>query len=203
MLSTRVAHRGRTFVYVLPCRDADMLKIGFSHDPLDRFRTLNRRFFEFFDLQRGLLIETDYLRDARRIERLFINTFAASRTPAPLVIRQVAAGHTEWFRGIAPQVESLARETCHAEGFVLHAPLSHWLRVRLNERSALLYDWSTQMLEALEYEHFNMPADTRSRTDRALREALDVYIAVGIDLVPLLPPSVWEWYQNTSYFDAR
>ena len=41
----RFASRGRTFVYVLPCRDEDILKVGFSRDPLDRFRTLHRRFF--------------------------------------------------------------------------------------------------------------------------------------------------------------
>jgi len=87
----RFASRGRTFVYVLPCRNEDILKVGFSRDPLDRMRTLHPRFFEFFDLDRALLIETDYLRDARRIERLFITTFADSQAPAPLVVRRSAA----------------------------------------------------------------------------------------------------------------
>ncbi len=113
----RFASRGRTFVYVLPCRHEDILKVGFSRDPLDRFRTLHRRFFEFFDLERGLLIHTDHLRDARRIERLFITTFADQRAPAPLVVPRSAAGHTEWFRGVSPQVDVLARQICEEQGF--------------------------------------------------------------------------------------
>ena len=93
----RFASRGRTFVYVLPCREADILKVGFSRDPLDRLRTLHRRFFEFFDLDRGLLIETDHLRDARRIERLFITTFAEDRAPAEQPSERSAGLHG-WLR---------------------------------------------------------------------------------------------------------
>ncbi len=105
----RFASRGRTFVYVLPCRDEDILKVGFSRDPLQRMRSLHARFFEFFDLDRALLIECEHLRDARRIERLFITTFAEHRAPAPLVVPLAAAGHTEWYRGIHPRVTALAR----------------------------------------------------------------------------------------------
>ena len=45
------ASRGRAYVYVLPCRDEDLLKLGFSRDPFTRFHTLHRRFYEFFDLE--------------------------------------------------------------------------------------------------------------------------------------------------------
>ncbi len=196
----RFASRGRTFVYVLPCRDEDILKVGFSRDPLDRFRTLHRRFFEFFDLERGLLIHTDHLRDARRIERRFITTFADHRAPAPLVVPQSAAGHTEWFRGVSPLAEVLARQICDEEGFVLHAPLSAWVHDRFADWSELLFGWSMCMLEMLEYEHFNAPMQRRGRVGKALRDVLDAYVALGEDIRPLVPASVLAWYGSDDYF---
>ncbi|HEX7663459.1 MAG TPA: GIY-YIG nuclease family protein, partial [Polyangiaceae bacterium] len=119
----RFASRGRAFVYVLPCRDEDTLKVGFSRDPLQRLHALHRRFFRFFDLDRALLIETDRVRDARRIERRFITTFADQRAAAPLVVRDAAAGFTEWYRGVHADVDALARTIATDEGFALHAPL--------------------------------------------------------------------------------
>jgi T5orf172 domain. len=204
MVYPRFASRGRTFVYVLPCRDEDILKVGFSRDPLDRFRTLHRRFFEFFDLDRGLLIQTDHLRDARRIERLFITTFAECRAPAPLVVREATAGYTEWFRGISSPVDALAREACADQGFALHAPLSSWLRERFAERSTLLYSWSARMLEALEYEYFNAPAAVRNgHGEKALRDTLDACAALGMEIQTLVPAQVLDWYRSDDYFGAR
>ena len=63
----RFASTGRTYVYVLPCRGEDLLKVGFTRDPLQRFRTLHRRFYAFFDLEAALLMETERLREARLI----------------------------------------------------------------------------------------------------------------------------------------
>ena len=200
----RFASRGRTFVYVLPCRHEDILKVGFSRDPVDRFRTLHRRFFEFFDLDRGLLIHTDHLHDARRIERLFITTFADQRAPAPLVVPRSAAGHTEWFRGVSPQVDVLARQICEEQGFLLHAPLSSWLRERFADWSELLFGWSTRMLEMIEYEHFNVPShEGDRRVEKVLRDVLDAYAALGMDLQALVPDSVRSWYGNDRYFGTR
>lgn len=200
----RFASRGRTFVYVLPCRYEDLLKVGYSRDPLDRFRTLHRRFFEFFDLDRGLLIDTDHLCDARRIERQFITTFAEQRAPASLVVRKVAAGHTEWFRGISPQVDALARRLCDEQGFTLHAPLASWLRDRLDERAGWLFGWSSRMFEALEYAYFNAPPEAgNDYGERALRDALDTCAALGMDLQALVPADVLDWYRSDDYFGTR
>lgn len=199
----RFASRGRTFVYVLPCREADILKVGFSRDPLDRLRTLHRRFFEFFDLDRGLLIETDHLRDARRIERLFITNFAEDRAPAPLVVRQSAAGYTEWFRGVSPAVEALARQVCAEQGYPLHAPLGAWLRERLNDSSGLLYDWSARMLDMIEYAHFNATPDPGwPLGEKALRDALDACVALGLELQALVPAAVFAWYHGDDHFGS-
>ena len=79
----------------LPCRDEDLLKLGFSRDPFTRFSTLHRRFFTFFDLDRGLLVDAERVAVARRIERTLIETFRDARAMAPLVVPAAAGGHTE------------------------------------------------------------------------------------------------------------
>ena len=45
--------------YVFPRAWEDHCKIGFSHDPLSRIQQLHPRWFEFFDLDAGAIIETD------------------------------------------------------------------------------------------------------------------------------------------------
>jgi hypothetical protein len=193
----RFASRGRAFVYVLPCRDEDLLKVGFSRDPLQRMQTLHSRFFDFFDLDRAFLIATDYVRDARRVEREFLTTFADRRSPAPLVVPDAAAGYTEWHRGAYADAVSLAEAIAAKDGFVLHAPLRDWLRERFVERSELLFAWSSKMLEAIEYERHNGPPSPRpSAIERALRGALDAFVELGIAIEPLVPEPVFIWYRN-------
>lgn len=193
----RIAARGRTFVYVLPSRDEDILKVGFSRDPLQRLHSLHRRYFEFFDLERALLIDTDHLRDARRLERMFITRFAESRAPAPLVVRQAAAGGTEWFRGVAGEVDALAHELAEREGWPLHAPLRSWLRARFEEHADRLYDWSLRMLDSIDYERCNLPVALQGgRTATSLRHELDACAALGIELARVVPPRVLDWYEH-------
>jgi hypothetical protein len=200
----RFAERGRTFVYVLPCRDEDVLKVGFSRDPLERFRTLHSRFFDFFDLDRGLLIETGHLRDARRVERLFITAFREHQALAPLVIPVSAAGYTEWYRGIDAAVGAMARDLCAENGFPLHAPLRPWLRQRLEAWSDRLFQWSAGMLEVAEYEYFNaLPTQSTRRVERSMREILDAYEALGLDVTALVPPAVADWYRDEQFFARR
>ena len=193
----RFASRGRAYVYVLPCRDEDLLKVGFSRDPLQRLQTLHARFFRFFDLDRAFLIATDSVRDARRIERRYIETFADRRSPAPLVVPNAAAGYTEWYRGVHAEAEAMAQTLAAEEGFALHAPLRDWLRALFRERSALLFAWSAKMLEAIEYERFNAPPlRAPSTLERALRDALDCFDELGIDIEPLVPEPVFRWYRE-------
>lgn len=196
----RLAERGRTFVYILPCRDEDILKVGFSRDPLQRLHALHRRYFQFFDLQRALLVEVDQLRDARRVERLLITRFAPYRAPPPLVVRQAAAGRTEWFRGVAQPIDQLARKIASEEGVTLHSPLKSWLRDRFNEHSDRLYDLSMRMLDSIDYEQFNLASDERAgRTAIALRHLLDVYAALDLDLSVLVSPRVLSWYGTRGF----
>jgi len=193
----RFASRGRAFVYVIPCRDEDLLKVGFSRDPLQRLQAFHPRFFRFFDLDRGFLIGVDHVRDARRIERRFITAFAECRSPAPLVVRDEASGRTEWYRGVYPEASDLGLQVCATEGFVMHASLRRWLRNVFEDRAALLFAWSSRMLEAVEYERFNgPPAPAASALERALRDALDCFDELAIPIETLVPEAVFRWYQN-------
>jgi hypothetical protein len=191
----RFASRGRAFVYVAPCRDDNVFKIGFSRNPLERFRTLHARFFDFFDLELGVLVATDHVRDARRLERRLITALADYQALAPVVVPTSAAGHTEWFRGALDEALAIAAGFETAEGFVIHRPASAWFRLVLRERADLLYAWSARMLEAIEYETHNGAAPDSARAyEDSLRHTLDAYAAFGIDLAPLLPAHVARWY---------
>lgn len=198
-IEPRFASRGRAYVYMLPCRDEDLLKIGFSREPLHRFRTLHRRFFEFFDLERGLLIEVDRVAQARRIERLFLTSWMEQRAPAPLVIPTAAAGHTEWYRGIGQEVTLRARQLSRDEGLALHEPLRPWLGAQLSRRADALYDWSERMLAevTLEREHGGLPGT--GPMEQALLDTLAMCEAMALPVMDLVPELVAAWYRHGAH----
>ena len=186
--SNRGPSRGKCFVYVLPCAYEDILKLGFSRDPLQRMQALHPRWFEFFDLDTGFLVETETVRDARDLELGLANVIADHNAPAPLVIRREAAGHSEWYRGAHPALSRTAR-TLGAGGYNLHAPLRPWLRERLVERSDRLFSWTLAMLSP---EDLNAAGPTEAQ--RRVDDILDGFAALGIDVEPLVPQNVYEWY---------
>lgn len=189
----RVPGKGRTYVYLLPWREQDLLKVGFSRQPLVRMRTLHRRFFEVFDLDRGCLLETDRLAQARRIERDIILHHADQRSPPPLVVPDEAAGYSEWFRGVYPEVMAELKAEAEREGFPLH-PLREWLRQWFDGQADGLYEWSLRMLDAIEYETFNVPVELqRGEAARALRYVMDACEAVGLPLSPIFPDGALAW----------
>jgi len=182
--------RGRCFVYVLPCAYEDILKLGMSRDPLARMQTLHHRYFEFFDLERALLIETETVRDARRLELALGGRIEAHNAPAPLVVREQAGGHTEWYRGAFERLQDAATDLART-GYVVHTPAHAWLRSRLIASSDHLYPWSNETLLAIESNA--IPAEVDRHLQGLLRDALDAYSAFEIDLEPLLPVAVWRW----------
>jgi len=191
---TSLLSRGRCFVYVWPCAYEDILKLGFSRDPLGRLQALHRRFYEFFDLTRALLIETETVRDARRLELLLAGDIELHNAPAPLVVRREAGGHTEWYRGAFDILEQAAAALA-ATGYVVHCPALPLLRSGLVTQSERLFAWSSQTLLAME--SGACPADIVEDLGQTLRDALDAYAVFDIELEPLLPPAVWRWYSVT------
>lgn len=192
-LPPRTLGKGRSYVYMLPCRDQDLLKIGFSREPLERFRTLHRRFFDYFDLERGLLLEVEKVAQARAIERDILLRHAEERSPAPLVIADRAAGYSEWLRGVEPLVSARLHEFAARGGYPIHA-LRTWVRGMFEAQSDAFYDWSLKLLEAIEYEAFNVPAELATgQAMRALAYAMDACEAVGIDARSVFPGEVLAW----------
>ena len=185
-----LATDGRCFAYVFPCQWEDHCKIGFSGEPLGRISALHPRWFEFFALERGVLVEAESVRDARDLELALRDGFAEYNAPAPLAIRVPAGGHTEWFRGV--EVELAGRVATLARGGYRVHPLRDWLRAALEARCDRIYEWTLSQLSADELE------DRLDRTpaQRRVRDVLDGCVALDIDLAPLLAPGVLAWYRR-------
>lgn len=189
---------GRSFVYLLPCRESDLVKIGYSRTPLQRFHNLHARWFDYFDLDAGALVELERVAEARRLERALLVRYAARRAIAPFAVPQSAAGHTEWHAGVHDDALAHARSLCAEGGLALHAPLRGWLRAELGTRLDRLHDWSLAMLEQAEYERFNAidaPGGSGAPA-RALRDALDACAALGLPLEAVLPDAVLRWHRE-------
>ena len=188
--------KGRAFVYVIPCRDDTRFKIGFARDPIGRWRSFHPRFYTYFDLQRGLLLETTRVAEARAIEQLLLSGFRPFEAPAPLDIAAAAAGSSEWLRGVLDDVVADTITLAAARGLALHRPASAWLRTYLLERRELLFDWSTRLLEQVEYEREHGDPSCPPVAARTLQDTLDAYAIAGIDLADHLPPAVARWRRN-------
>jgi hypothetical protein len=182
---------GYCFVYVLPCAWEDHCKIGFSRDPLSRIQTFHHRWFEFFDLDHAALVETETVRDARDLELELRRPLVMHNAPAPLTVRREAAGHTEWFRGASSQLERAVR-LLEQRGHTVHTPLRTWLRSAFLRHSDRLYAWTQMQLSPDELDGSAGPTVVQ----RVARDALDAYVALEIELDPLLPPEVMRWYRG-------
>ena len=186
----RVPTDGRCFAYVFPCRWEDHCKIGFSNDPLSRIGALHRRWFEFFDLERGRLVEAESTRDARDLELELRGGLGEHNAPAPLAIAAAAGGHTEWVRGA--EAELAARVAAlRLRGYRVH-PLQGWLRAALVERADRLHEWTLAQLPVEELDGLAGQAGAQRR----VRDVLDACVALQIPLEARLPPAVLAWHQR-------
>lgn len=190
---------GPCFLYVAPSVYEDLLKLGFSRNPLARLQALHPRWFEVFDLERALLVETETVRDARRIELRLRRRLVEHNAPAPLTIRRGAGGHTEWYRGAYDELRQ-ATAALEAEGHVRHAPARDWYRRALCAHRDALYGWTLAMLGEHELvgDGAGCAAPARHRACRAhpVRDALDAFAALDIELEPWLSAEVLRWYRG-------
>jgi hypothetical protein len=192
----RPAASGPSFLYVLPCLGEDLLKLGMSRDPLDRFQSLHPRWFDQFDLDAARLVETDSVREARAIETRLRRALRAHNAPAPLLVSVAAGGRTEWFRGAAGLLEQ-ATDALRDAGLRVHSPARPWLRDALVARGGLLFHWTSRMLEAIDPE-FAPALSSRPLThlERTLRDSLDACKALDVALEPLVPAAVLHWWRD-------
>lgn len=186
----RTLSRGRCFLYVAPCAYEDLVKLGFARDPLVRLRAMHHRFYEFFDIDSGFLVETDTVRESRALETRLKHALAAHNAPAPLIVRHEAAGHSEWYRGAYALLAENARDLS-AGGHIVHRPLRPWIERQLLARGPELYSWSENILAVLLGEPTHPDA---ARLAGILRDMLDGYAALGIPLEPMLSQEAYEWY---------
>jgi len=182
------ASRGRCHLYVLPCAYEDLLKLGFSRDPLARMQSIHPRWYEFFDLDRALAVHCETVREAQALETRYKQMLVEHNAPAPLLASVVAGGASEWYRGAYAALDLIADELIGA-GHPAHRPLRPWVRARLLERADRLYAW-TRLLTADDLDAPHSPAP------RLVRNVLDAYRAMAIDLAPWLPPDLWAWYSG-------
>jgi hypothetical protein len=189
----RMSGATHAYVYVLPCRHEDILKVGFSRDPLERMQSLHPRYFEFFDLERAVIVATESVGDARELEVQLFEVAALHRAPGPLVVAAAAGGHTEWFRGADRLVREAEADRAASAGYVLHAPALRWLCSRMQRRAGELYELTTHLLRAIEAARAY--GDSACALHRQLRNLLDAHDSMGLDVAAHVPPAVLRWYR--------
>ena len=189
----RTQSRGRCHLYVLPVIVEDLLKLGFSRDPLARLQQLHPRWYEQFDLDRAFTIETESVPDARRLELRFRRELDAHNAPRPLTMREDAGGAREWYRGAYERLEAASLDL-EVGGYTRHAPLRPWLRAALEARAELLFDW-TSALGVDERETPRPGGFGATSAQTAVRDALGAFDALDIDLAPWLPEAVLRWHR--------
>jgi hypothetical protein len=178
------------FVYVVPARFEDILKIGFSREPAQRIRSFHKRYFDYFDLDRGFLIAANDEQDARRIERLLAQRFADHRTHAPLVIERDPGGTTEWYRGAFPLVMQACTQLAHEGGYPPLISVAARIREELLREREHLFEHATAVLDAVD----GLGSDAIAREiAAAFRTSLDAFGAFDIDVDGFLSDEVKAW----------
>ncbi len=188
--------RGRTFLYAFPCAGEDFAKLGIARDPMIRLQAFSRRYYDFFDLEQGWLVEAESVREARAWESHWKRLLREHAAPAPLLIPAGAGGHTEWFRGASAQLQH-ARQTLADEGFEVHAPLSAWVKGQLQPwRDQLdgLERGLVAQLGAVE----NWPPAWSHPLLSSLRDALDACTTLRVPLDDTASPTLRAWLKRNS-----
>ena len=113
-------YAGRGFIYVLVASGPeDVLKVGMTHDPLARWSSFHPRWFQAFDLDRSMLVETETRADAQSLETSLHRRLAEHRCPVPLTMFAGAGGVTEWYRGAHATANDFVL-ACRDKGHVVH-----------------------------------------------------------------------------------
>jgi hypothetical protein len=181
------------FVYAVPARYEDILKLGFSHEPTSRVRSFHARWYEYFEIERGFVLAATDEKDARRIERELGAVLREHRARAPLVINEAAGGYTEWYRGAYDALAAAAAALAQAGGYAPLQALDARLRECLIEERQTWFERSNAMLDAIDALAGSSEAIAIARK---LRDALDAYDALGIVLDAHLPDAVRDWWRG-------
>lgn len=175
-----MTYNGLAFVYVAMCSGPeDILKVGLSHDPVSRWSAFHRRWFEAFDLDHSLLIQTETRRDAQKLETALHRLLKEHNCVAPLTMRSQFGGDTEWYRGANRAVLDFARSASEM-GYVVHQPARAWFSHAMAQRSDLLVTLVDQALDEAtngvlapgQYEALNDLVDAHRAFDESVGDRL-------------------------------
>lgn len=177
-------YRGRCFLYVLAAAGPeDLLKVGISQDPLSRWASFHLRWFEVFDLEHSLFVETETRSDAQALETTLHRNLAEHQCPMPLTIRMAAGGATEWYRGSYARAYRFVHD-CEAQGFVVHRSAKDWLALRMEAQRDYLS-------ESLHYAYEQHCAGGLNLTQREIVQAqVDGQRAFGADIDAIVPVAI-------------
>lgn len=188
--------RGTTFLYVLPCADEDHAKLGIAGDPLTRLQAFSPRYFEFFDLDAGWLLEAETLKEARAWETALKRWLRPHAAPAPLLVPARAGGRTEWVRGALSLLAGWRDEQV-AQGFVAHAPLRGWVRQRLLQMHENRRHGVQALVERYGPVDYWPPA-AHSVPLGLLRDALDACVLLDAEPGDDDVPGLRAWHERNS-----
>lgn len=168
------------YLYVLPLVCEDILKLGIARDPFVRALAFSRRYFEFFDLSRSVLVEYDSRKEAQARETALHRRMSDWNAVQPITVRTAAAGKTEWYRGA---YDKLLEEIEHdeAQGRVVHRFALSWWQARLRIEREKLYEWITWISRD---DVCPLPAQERRQR---LNDVLDSYAQLGVPLEDAIP----------------
>lgn len=183
------------YVYVLAVSGGeDWLKLGRSRDPLRRAQQFSRRYYELFDLSQSLLVGVESVRDAVAIEGRLRRGMPAHRSVQPLLVQPSAGGKTEWLRGALGGMRE-AVSALRDSGHTVDAPADGWFRDALRTRLPELHPWTGGVWRACQLDPYSgIDATLPDDVDRMVRDHLDGFGALGLDIVAELPASVRRWY---------
>lgn len=167
------------FVYLLRSSDCTAFKVGFTCNPLQRFYSFHRRYFEGFDLPQSMLLRLESEQDARRAEALVKASLAAHRHDAPTWVAEAAGGYTEWFAALHADT---AEAQLRAQGQpVLNAAES--IHEHIRSYAGAFEHWASMQASVIvDPRSFGMTALAAREAASVLRDWLDAYRYFQIDL---------------------
>jgi len=180
---------GICYLYVLPTAYEDILKLGLAKDPFARALAFSRRYYEFFDLSRAMLVEFDSRREAQSRETALHRHLDEWNAMQPLTVRSAAAGKTEWYRGAYDTLRAEI-ENDRATGCVVRAPALPWWQARLCAEREKLYEWITWLTRD---EACALPQNERRQR---LADVLDAYERLDVPIGDAVPAELRQFLQT-------
>ncbi len=177
-------YSGRCFLYVLAMAGPeDLLKVGMTRDPLARWSAFHPRWFEAFDIDHSLLVETETRADAQALETFLHRCLVDHECPVPLTMRLAAGGVTEWYRGAYSAARQFVREQGQG-GYVVHVRARQWLDQAM---AVARFNLASIVQQAFEDQCSGFLSQAQLIS---IRNLVDGQRAFGVDIELLIPADV-------------